>query len=229
VRKHGEFLLAGRKLVPEFLRDSRLQLKAVVVTEDMQHGFGSPQIPLLVLSSALFKELDQYGTHHPLLWGVVPTLPVVDLNAPPNGLELVLALANPLNLGAALRSAEAFAVERVILLSECAQPFLGKVLRSSSGSALRLPLARGPSVNSVPTFIKPNFWALDMHGHDIGDYEFARDFRLLIGEEGLGVPSDFPGDQRLAIPIKSGMDSLNAVAAASIALYAYRNQHKLFS
>ena len=245
IKKHGEFLLSGRKLVPEFLargsqhKRSELNLKAIITAEihveSLRQLLGATaeksakSLPVIILPKDLFAELDTHGTHFPLLLGAAPEIPAAQLSEPPHGLELILALANPLNLGAALRSAEAFSVEQVILLNECAYPFLPKTLRASSGSALRLSLRSGPSIKSLSaqdlSSTSSPTWALDKNGYDISKYKFPNDFRLLIGEEGLGIPDDFPKARRLSIPMKPDMDSLNAVAATSIALYAYRVQH----
>ncbi len=233
VRKHGEYLLAGRKLVPEFLEQPAGEVKALISTEAYRDACeqilvaaqnGASNINVIELPNSLFKQLDAHGTHFPLLWGAAPELPVANLSQPPQNLELLLALANPLNLGAALRSAEAFSVEHVVLLKECANPFLSKVLRASSGSALRLRLSIGPSIEELANGPQSAFWALDKRGGDISKHRFTRDFRLLIGEEGLGIPDAVANERCLAIPMKPGMDSLNAVAATSIALYAYRAQ-----
>lgn len=236
IKKHGEFLISGRKLIPEFLNSatatrSTVKLRAILTTADFEPIATS--LPKIELPKKLFSELDVLGTHYPMLWGEVPAIETFDFTQPPRGLELVLALSNPLNLGAALRSAEAFCADRVVLLSECAHPFLPKVLRASSGSALRLKLAHAPSIQELAQLLPQSsvtpslLWALDMKGQNISKYKFPQSFRMLIGEEGLGVPTEFSNDCRLAIPMKTNMDSLNAVAAASIALYAYRAQWPL--
>ena len=164
IKKHGEFLLSGRKLVSEFLprepQGKPSDLKAIIIAENHDELLEqlpaataaaqntAKSLPVIALPKDLFAELDTHGTHFPLLWGVAPEIPAARLSEPPRGLELILALANPLNLGAALRSAEAFSVNQVVLLKECAHPFLPKVLRASSGSALRLNLRSGPSIKS---------------------------------------------------------------------------------
>ena len=55
-------------------------------------------------------------------------------------------------------------------------------------------------------------------------FQWPKDVRLLVGEEGPGLPP-FSFGKRLAIPMTESVESLNAVAAASMALYAYRVQH----
>ena len=54
--------------------------------------------------------------------------------------------------------------------------------------------------------------------------ELPQNLRLVLGEEGKGLPGDLPVE-RLAIPTMGVIDSLNATIAASIALYAYHDAH----
>jgi len=51
--------------------------------------------------------------------------------------------------------------------------------------------------------------------------EWSKNVRLLIGEEGVGVPP-FHFAKRLCIPQNNTSIPLNATVAGSIALYAYR-------
>jgi TrmH family RNA methyltransferase len=143
------------------------------------------------------------------------TLKAADLAAyAPHGIEVVLPVGDPGNLGALLRSCEAFGVGRVILTKEAAHPFLPKAVKASAGSALRLPLLRGPALAEFPN----SCIALDANGNDIKDFIWPANGLLVVGEEGAGLgrkKSKF--DFHLRIPTE-GVESLNAVVAASIAL-----------
>ena len=74
----------------------------------------------LVLSSELFKTLDTLGSHQPLL--VIQQPEVRDWKqVAPDQAALYLALGDPHNLGAVLRSCVAFSWPQVILLKEAAR------------------------------------------------------------------------------------------------------------
>ncbi|MCE9649779.1 MAG: RNA methyltransferase [Parvibaculum sp.] len=221
IRKHGEFLLAGRKAVPEALRLYPDRFKAMLACDpadaadlDLLSG-----IDRFRLSRALFDSLDISGTNFPLLVGKAPPLPSADLAAAPRGLELVCALGDPSNLGALFRSAAAFGVSRVILLEEAAHPFHPRTLRAAANAQFELELLRGPSWKEIGDVAGP-LVALDGRGEDMASFAWPRDIRLVLGEEGLGIPSDFKA-RRLAIPTTGAVESLNATVAASLALYAY--------
>ncbi len=224
LKKTNKFIIGGRKIVPEFLRTARHHKLQSVITFDGAPDAPAHTLQTLLLKKELFDELDILGTHFPLLLGETAAPPTVTLEEPAQGLELVLALSDPANLGAALRSAEAFEATKVILLKECAHYCLPKVLRASSGSALRVPVAFGPSIRELSPVALKTTWALDNSAQAtlLSNLKPTKSIRLLIGQEGQGVPEEIPVEHRIAIEMKSGMDSLNAVAATSIALYELR-------
>ena len=221
IRRHGEFLLAGRKSVPEALKRHPDRFQAVLVCDPQDAaGLLLPDgIDRFRISRSLFDKLDVSGTNFPLLVGKAPALPRADLNAAPRGLELVCALGDPSNLGALLRSAAAFGARRVILMEEAAHPFHPRALRAAANAQFELELLAGPSLAKMEGAAGP-LVALDATGDDMAAFQWPRDLRLVLGEEGLGVPAAL-SIRRLSIPTTGVMESLNATVAASLALYAH--------
>lgn len=215
-KKIGQVIASGRKIVPE------LKANAYVCAQDEWPEDWPMQTKVIWLDRALFRELDVLGTHFPL---AVCDLPRAEKFAEtePQGLELVLCLQDPANLGAILRSAEAFMVERVILLKDCAFPFHPRAIRSSSGSCFRVPLVEGPLLKDYQDKFS---YALDKSGTSLNQFDWPKNIRLMLGQEGQGFQS-IELSHRLAIDIHPKMDSLNAPIAASIACFSYRNQHPL--
>jgi len=221
LKKHGRFLLAGRKTVPEALRRYPQRFEAILVqSPDQIDSWDVPgHIDRYRLSPELFRALDVSGTDFPLLLGRVPDMPLADLSKPAQGLELVCALGDPHNLGAVLRSAAAFGVERVILMDEATHPFHPKALRAASNAQFALTLLRGPSWQELNE-ATGDAVALDSGGDSMSAYRWPDNLRLVLGEEGRGLP-DTLKLKRLAIPMTNNVESLNAVVAASLALHAY--------
>lgn len=221
IKKHQQFLHAGRKTVPEALRHYPARFQAILFQEEAQLT-GWPLPPGLQryqLGRALFAELDIIGTKAPLLVGNLPELATADLTAPPRGLELVCALGNPDNLGALLRSAAAFGVSRVILLPQAAQPFHPRALRAGANAQFELELLQGPEWQALASAAGP-LVALDARGEPLSAFAWPRGLRLVLGEEGQGLPSSL-ALHRLSIPTTGHVESLNATVAASLALFAY--------
>jgi len=226
IQRSGLALVCGRKIVDEVLATQADRVECVLVSEsDANTGANAGpgagcDAPKFVLARALFKSLDIFGTKAPL--AVVRTNNVADwppTTARPRELELIIALSDPANLGAVLRSCEAFGVGRVILTKECASPFLPKAIRASSGSCLRLELYRtGSALADLAVQDGVTYLGLDADGADIREFRFPENAYLILGEEGQGLPSHLP-IQRLAIPMEKSVESLNATVAASIALF----------
>lgn len=220
IKKHGEFILMGEKLIEEFLLDPQFKIKAEIIHEDLSAK--TSHFPVYKLSKSLFNELDIIGTHFNLL--ILETKPLPELTtATPSGLELVAPLGDPSNLGALARSALAFGVSKLILTEESCSPYHPKAIKASAGALLKLPLFK---VGKVADFIIANkdIFALDMKGENVGKFNWPKNLRLVIGEEGPGF-SGLKGLQRLSVPTQ-GVESLNATVAASIALFAYSNSQK---
>ena len=165
---------------------------------------------VLVLPRALFKEIDPFGVEAPLAVVVVEPLAPWDPARECDGLTLFLPLGDPENLGAALRSAAAFSVDRVVLLEEAAHPFHPRAIRASAGACFDLALRSGPSLETLVEAPPPGFdlVVLDRDGEPIDEVPVAADRGLLVGEEGRGIPSR-SGLRRVTIPIAAPVDSLN--------------------
>lgn len=214
LKEEGLFLLSGEKLIREFLKSPSLEIVYEVLSP--RHVALTKNAEIVELPTALFNELDVLGTHFNILVLKQPELPVLSTEElatyAPRGIEVVAPIGDPGNLGALIRSCEAFAVPRVILSREAAHPFLPKSVKASAGSVLRVPMVRGPALAEFPA----SCLALDMHGISIDEFNWPPNAFLLLGEEGPGVDAA-RFQTRLRIPT-TGVESLNVVVAASIAL-----------
>jgi TrmH family RNA methyltransferase len=219
IKAEGQAILSGEKLIKEYLEQTPDGAREQLFPPKAKPGPGPAHLKNYRLPKALFDELDVIGTHTPLLIVEAPAFPKYS-GGNPRGLELVVALSDPGNMGAVLRSAEAFGTSKVILAQESCSPFLPKAIRASSGACFRLKMeSAGPLAQFAGT---PSF-CLDMRGTELSCFKPPKDFFLILGEEGRGVP-DSLNAKRLKISMTGGSESLNAVVAASIALYALKSE-----
>ncbi|MAM95732.1 TrmH family RNA methyltransferase [Parvibaculum sp.] len=220
IRKHGAFILSGRKTVPEALaRHPNRFTAALARTEsDLNRLALPPSVERYVLAKPVFEALDTNGTGFPLLVGEVPEMAAADFSAAPKGFELVLALGDPSNLGAALRSAAAFGATRVVLMEGAAHPFHPKALRGGANAQFGLTFLKGGDWTALEGAEGP-VAALDGKGTDIEEYVWPENLRLVLGEEGRGLPPGLKATL-LAIRTTGAVESLNATVAASLALSA---------
>src|SRR5437763_2896864 len=130
---------------------------------------------------------------------------------------------DPGNVGAVLRSAEAFGASSVVIGPGSADPFNPKAVRASMGAVFAVPVARQPALNQLPGLtiaLAPGHGpALPELADRVGRRHAG--ITLMIGSERTGLPADVvrAADERAQIPIRT--HSLNAAMAATVALYEF--------
>lgn len=223
IKKESLFLLSGKKLIQEFIKKPSHKIEYEIVHKDIRPVTGDG-IKVMELSKELFNEIDVVGTHFNILVLKLSELSVSDLSEAATGLELILPLGDPSNLGAALRSAEAFGVKKVFLTEDSANPFLPKSVKSSAGSVLRLQMYKTKKLSEIIDMKSQTpLIALDGFGQNIQKFKWPKNARLIVGEEGPGLGDKEHSIQLISIPT-SGVESLNAVVATSVALYDYQSK-----
>lgn len=225
LERFRQCLVPGKKVVRETLAQHPALCLELIHRAGTPVPFSVPaHVKAYALSAPLFEKIDLFGTGAPILVCQVPPFPSADLKARPRGLEILCPLGDPANVGALIRTAAAMGIERVVLLKESAHPFHPKAIRAASGTVFKMSLMQGLSIRDLP---EPATWVtLDTRGESLPAFRWPKDVRLLVGEEGPGLPPITSGT-RLAVPMSDSVESLNAVVAAGMALYAYRVQHPL--
>jgi TrmH family RNA methyltransferase len=169
-----------------------------------------------------------------------------DLVSTPQGacspLLVVLAgVQDPGNVGTILRTAAAFGATGAVTAasgqSGTASPFSPKALRASAGAALHLPVLPGLSLSILLAQLKVagiSTLASSVHESQDADspllapwqIDWCAPVALLVGNEGAGLPIDIErnADARIRIPMASGIESLNAAAAAAVLFYEAARQ-----
>ena len=124
-------------------------------------------------------------------------------------------VGDPGNVGAILRSAQAFGAASVVLGPGCADPFGPKAVRASMGAIFAVPVARTDDLGALPgrTIALVAGAGAPLRG------PLAGEATILVGAERTGLPEQLlaQADEVANIPIES--ESLNAAMAATVALY----------
>ncbi len=231
--------LEGPHLVEEALR-SGLEIEALLTGPDGEKVLeawpvGSPRPARILKTTArLFESVA--GTEHPqgIAALVRPREWTFD-DLVRDGAPLVVVLVgvqDPGNVGTAVRSAEAFGATGLVATKGTADPWSAKALRASAGSALRLPILRGiaPAVTMAQLRVAGLRIIAASTRQSAGASKLTADLRdssaIFIGNEGAGLPPEIErsADGLFAIPMASGVDSLNAGVAASVILYEAARQ-----
>lgn len=220
VKKDGTCLIAGKKLVPEVLRDFPHRCVELIVPRTLEHVPDDvpPDLAVTALAPGLFNQLDVSGTGAPIVRVRVGDMPT--WTGEVSGCVLAIPFQDPENVGAVLRTAAAFGVTDVVLTKEAASPWSFKALRAGGTAALRLNLWRAGTVAELAAQNGAQLVTLSADGAPIDSVELPANFVLLPGVEGPGLPAELR-PTALAIPMAGGTESLNAATATAIALYTW--------
>lgn len=131
----------------------------------------------------------------------------------------VMLLENPSrlgNLGAAIRVAAAARAAGVIAIGPH-DPWHPEALRGGAGLQFALPITRS---DALPTVDRP-IVALDPDGQSLSTATIPNDAILAFGSERSGLSDELLGraDQRVAIPMRDGVSSLNLATSVAATLY----------
>jgi 23S rRNA (guanosine2251-2'-O)-methyltransferase len=141
------------------------------------------------------------------------------------------SLQDPQNFGALIRTAEAVGVHGVVIPLARTVEMTPAVVNASSGASEHLLIARSNLSQAMDALRDADIWLV---GLDQAGAEIEANSRHLKGALGLVVGSEGEGlhdlvrkkcDIVLKLPMRGKIESLNAAAAGSVALYlAYLNR-----
>lgn len=161
----------------------------------------------------------------------IPSVSSAAVLSPAPALVLAAAgLQDPGNAGAIVRSAAAASATGVVVDELSADPWGWKALRASMGSAFRVPVVRSRALAGLIADWRSDGVAVvalvPRGGTSMYAADFTRPSAVLLGGEGGGVPADLldAADVRVSIPMRDGIESLNAAVAAAVVLYEAQRQ-----
>lgn len=138
-------------------------------------------------------------------------------------------IADPHNLGAVLRTAEAAGAIGAVLPERRSAQVNATVMRVSAGAAVYLPVARVNNlVRSIQAAKEAGFWilGLDAEGQHLlprckDDPRLGSRIGLVLGGEGEGMHRLVAEhcDEIFRLPMSGRVESLNASVAAAVAIY----------
>ena len=152
---------------------------------------------------------------------------------PANGLILMLSdVQDPGNVGAAIRAADACGVTGVLCGIRTADAFGWKALRGSMGSAFRVPVVTGTPLDAAVTDAQARgitvYAAVPRGGRALPACDLRLPAAVVLGGEGPGLPQDLLelADERLSIPMRPPVESLNVATAAALVAYEAMRQRE---
>ena len=146
---------------------------------------------------------------------------------------IILALdgiTDPHNLGAIIRSAEAFNCSGIIIPQRRSAGITGTVAKVAAGAIEHIPICRVVNLNrALEVLKKDGFLAIGLSGDSqfpISKFFEEAPLVVIIGSEdkGLSLMTQKKCDYILRIPLKGKTNSLNASVAAAISIFYLTNK-----
>jgi TrmH family RNA methyltransferase len=139
---------------------------------------------------------------------------------------------DPGNIGTIIRTAEAAGWDGILVLSGSADIYAPKVVRSTMGTMLHLPVVRGLSEEDMLSFVEERDIRLyatsvvESKTYDACD--FTQSAAVVFGNEGAGVSDTLlaRADERMHIPLFGRVESLNVAAAAAVICFEGARQRQ---
>ena len=230
------FIVEGLRAVDDVLAAGITPL-ALYVREDIEpNGIPvvSARVPVRRVVSRVFDELTDVP-HPQGILAIVPMLaepdvPSASAESPP--LILVVdGVRDPGNLGTLLRSAAGAGVDHVVIGPETVDIYHPRTVRAAMGAHMRVPF-------SHRTW---QYLAASLNGYEnialadaSGDLEYDQvawtaSSALIVGGEAFGPTAAAweASTSRVAIPLASGVESLNAGVAGSLLLFEAARQRRI--
>jgi len=237
--REGWLAVEGPFLVKEALAAApAVRTHSALVTESGSAKFAEllerlpAEAEAVEVPDRLFEQMAQ--TQNPQGIAALVELPHYNLEAILAGQNQLLLVAcglqDPGNLGTLVRSAAAFSASALCTLPETVSPFNPKTVRSSAGAIFHLPVLHDLSVNDLLHRLRAarvRIVAADRHSPStLCQADLRGSVAIMVGREASGLPPEIAREASvlLSIPIRPGMDSVNAATAGSVFLYEAARQ-----
>ena len=217
-RELGAFLVEGWKMANECLK-SGMTIERVFVAQSYEKELPFDPSLLVTVSDDVFRFLSDEKTPQGVLCRV--KLPKKELLSPKGNCLLLDGVADPGNMGAIIRTANAAGYEEIYLTDDCTDPYSPKSVRASMSGVFFTKLYFGSREEILAVLSGTPILTADMNGENLFRFTPPKQFALVIGNEANGVSDKVKeaAYKTVAIPMKSTQESLNAAVSAGIAMY----------
>ncbi len=157
-----------------------------------------------------------------------------------NPLLLILeTIQDPGNLGTIIRMAEAAGVSGIIMNRDTVDMYSPKVVRSTMGALLRLPVISAEDIEQAADSLSDgtytdgqpvHIYAARLDGAvDYAEADYREPTAIMIGNEAHGLSKELSShaEQNIIIPMCGASESLNAAVAAAVICFEAARQRRV--
>ena len=228
-RARGLFVAEGRRIVEEIPPE---RIEALYLAESFRaedwHGADLSHPFVETVSDAVMAKMADTVTPQGILAVVRQERPAL-ADIEKGGLILLLdRIQDPGNLGTIIRTAEACGVDGILCDNGTVDLYSPKVVRSTMGALFRVPVTVAENLEQALQQLKGMGYAVfAAHLQGSVDYRNANwpeRAVLMIGNEANGLSDSLTAcaDQRVLIPMRGSVESLNASVAAALLMFEWR-------
>ena len=141
---------------------------------------------------------------------------------------LLESVRDPQNVGAIIRVAAAFGVDRIIMSRDSADIYNSKAIRASMGTVFGIRVDRYTDICDAVSLLRAQgrrvfASALDRDAVKLGSFDKKASDCVIIGNEGHGLSDSTIGvcDKTVFIPMAEDVESLNAATAAAVLVWEF--------
>lgn len=234
----GAVWLYGMHAVAAALKNPARLFRRLLVTEDAQAALAAecpmpwpihPEISAREKIDQVLGARPGSGIVHQgvaLLADQLVAPALLDALKRPGPVLVLDQIYDPRNVGALMRTAQAFGACAVIAQDRNAPEETGALAKAASGALETIPLLRITNISRALIVLKSaDVWVVGLDGHSptrLRGEDFAgRRVALVLGSEGEGMRrlTRETCDEVCALSMPGGMESLNVSAAGAVALY----------
>ncbi|MBR7081635.1 MAG: RNA methyltransferase [Oscillospiraceae bacterium] len=221
-RECGETVCDGRKLLSEAASHG-IEIKTVLFCGEEPEGLVAADV--CMTPRELIASASPMVTAQDVLFSCA--IPEIGAEEDIAGSCIILEnIQDPGNVGAMIRTANAFSIDTVALVGSCADPFSPKTIRASMGAVFRQKIVR-TDIDGIKRLKNRGVAiygaALSERSADIRGVSLEN-AAVVIGNEGGGLSEEMLGvcDGEIIIPMNADCESLNAGAAAAVIMWEMR-------
>ena len=227
--ENAEYVLEGAKLLEEAI-SANAQICTVCYLESRKHDFefellqGRDNVRLYSVDEPVIDRISIVKSPQGIVFSCRMPDAVLPASFAHKKIIILDGLSDPGNMGTIIRTADAFAIDAIILTGACTDPFSPKTVRSAMGSLFRVKLYRAEQAeikkvfeaSSVPIFSA----MLSNDAKSITELPID-DAAVVIGNEAHGVSEEMQNISAglIKIPMNGKAESLNAAVSAAIIMW----------
>lgn len=213
--QEGKVVIFGSTLISELCSFAKI----TTLLETYPHVTAAKADERYIISEEIIKKISGMPAPEPVA-AIIEMPEEKDLSLC-SRLLILDRISDPGNLGTLLRTALALGWDGVFLIDGCCDPFNDKALRAAKGSTFLLPLQSGSleRLNQLLQKKPRHLYVADLNGSPFTTTAFKLPLALALGCESSGPSTEIKNRfEKISIPMKGPMESLNVAIAGGILL-----------